>query len=134
MAYATSTDVQTALGDARYLRLVDRDRSGVADASEVAAVDSACADASSVADSYIRRYLPLSTIPEALRKAVVDIAIFSLSASPTAKEQKAYNDSLQWLRDIGKGNAELDIILDAAVDPFVVEAPDARFAFEGPLP
>lgn len=135
MPYATPDDVKSSMGTARYMRLVDLDRDGVEDPEEVAGLTAALDSASTTADSYIRRYLPLTApYPTSLRKAVVDLAVFDFDPRPTEKTKKAYSDSVQWLRDIGKGTAELDVITVAAEDPFLIDAPEPNFAYEGPLP
>lgn len=104
MPYVTPQDLEVALGP-RYAAVTDRDRSGSADTRAVADALSA---ASNMADSYIGRFLPLPSVPPALRMAVVNLAIFELvGAKATETERDRRKHAVEWLQDIAAGRASL---------------------------
>lgn len=106
MSYATAAQLEEHLGSDRYLNLADRDRDGAADA---AAVDAILSRASSVADSYIARWLPIPTpYPEVLADAVIQIATYYLAGNAATDNERAlYEDALRWLRDVAANKALL---------------------------
>lgn len=106
-AYATSAELQDYLGEDEFLRVADRDASGAVDAD---AVTLALEDASSLADSYIARWLPIDSAPPALRRHVMAIATYSLAGNTQTDDQRRrYEDAIQWLRDVASGKASLGI-------------------------
>lgn len=108
MPYATATDLSSAIGTPEYLAIADRDRDGAVAGADLAAVTAALEDASATADSYLGRYLPISTVPAALRKAVIRLAVYDLAGNHATDEQRRkHEDALTWLRDIGAGKAKL---------------------------
>ncbi|MFW6087002.1 MAG: phage protein Gp36 family protein [Myxococcota bacterium] len=108
MAYATAQEMEGLIGTRAYREAADRDLDGSADS---AAVDAALAKASSVADSYITKWLPLpGDPPEALKDAVIRIAHYQLTGETGNEEtRKRYEDAIQWLRDVAAGKASLGI-------------------------
>lgn len=103
--HATVEQLENHLGEDRYLALVDRDNDGAADTD---AVEAALADASSLCDSYVSRWLPLSEPPKALVTAVLDLAVYQLAGNrSTEDERRRYEDALRWLRDVSVGRATL---------------------------
>ena len=107
-AFATPSDLEHHLGEKRYADLTDRDADGVVDeAGVLASLDSA----SSKARSYLRRWLPLASVPTSLRGAVCDLATYDLAGDKaTDEERRKMEDALAWLRDLSKGVASLEEI------------------------
>jgi len=117
VVYATAADMEALLGTATYLQAADRDGNGTADAD---AVTSALEAASSLADTYIAAYLPLATVPTALRNAVIRIAHYDLlGAGGTEEPRKRRDDALAWLDKVATGIATL------IVDPAAPESAGA---------
>lgn len=108
MAYATAQDMRELIGERAFLEAADRDQDGSADLDAVA---SALEKASSVADSYIARWLPLQVAPpEALKDAVIRIAHYQLTGETGNEEtRRRYDDAIGWLRDVAAGRASLGI-------------------------
>jgi phage gp36-like protein len=108
MAYATAAEMEAVLGERTFLEAADRDHDGVADSSAVA---TALAKASSFADSYITRFLPITgDAPEALKDAVIRIAHYQLTGETGNEEtRRRHDDAVAWLRDVAKGHATLGI-------------------------
>lgn len=105
--YATATELSDYLGEDEYVRVADRDGSGIADAD---AVTQALSDASSEADSYIARWLPLSDVPSVLRRHVCAIATYSLAGNTQTDDQRRrYEDAIRWLTAVAAGKASLGI-------------------------
>jgi phage gp36-like protein len=106
--YASAVQLEGVVGDVAFLVLVDRDKDGIAD---VGVADGALARASSFADSYIHRWLPMpDPAPEALTDAVIWIAYYYLGGrSFTEYQLKHYEQSVKWLVDVSKGLASLGI-------------------------
>jgi phage gp36-like protein len=99
--------MEQIVGTDAFLRAADRDGDGQPDS---AAVDAALKEASSRADTYITKWLPLTTVPDALRNAVIRIAHYELTGETGNEEaRKRYEDALQWLRDVGRGRAFLGV-------------------------
>lgn len=111
MNYASSADIETLYG-APFLALVaDLDGDGDADS---AVIERALEDAHAQADAYIgaRYNLPLDEAPLALRRPVVDIAVYVIAQSAdrmTDEIAKRYVDAIQFLRDVSQGRAALNI-------------------------
>jgi len=111
MAYATEAEFEQLVGTDAYLRAADRDGDGSGDS---AAVTQELENASGLADTYIARWLPISSpAPYALREAVIRIAHYKLLGETGNEEaRKKYEDALGWLRDVAKGRASLDLTPD----------------------
>lgn len=93
------------VGSDRYADLTDRDFD---DAEDSGAADAALDGASSLADSYIAQYLPLSTVPNVLVTRVYDVAVYELAGNRrTDDERQRYEDALRWFRDIAAKRAFL---------------------------
>lgn len=130
MPYATATDLENAVGSDRYAVLVDRDADGVPDTD---GIDDALEGASSTIDSYIARWLPLSTVPASIRRACVDIAVHDLGGEHVnEQERKRFEDAMRWLRDLARGDASLTgASPPTSTNPtLVVDAPVAVFRRE----
>lgn len=105
MAYATATELSDYVGANRYLALTDRNADASADA---AAVTLALDTASGVADTYIARYLPISTTPDALKRIVFDLAIYDLAGNhATDDEREKARIARELLVHIARGVANL---------------------------
>lgn len=107
MAYASQTDVVNTIGAKVLISISDDDRDNVADAT---VVSKALDDASSMADTYLAAYLPITTVPDMLRRAVVSIAVEFIREprdKSTEDSRLAFKTAMDWLRDIGKGTAQL---------------------------
>lgn len=130
MPYATRKEFEDHLGPDRFVDLADRSRSGSPDDGAVAA---ALANASSLADSYLTRYLPIdpTAIPATLRGYVLDIATYQLAGNRrTDDERLRYEDALRWLRDIAASKANLGLPtgpVEAPAGGMLVDAPEALF-------
>lgn len=107
MTYATAEEMEELLGERTFLEAADRDHDGAAD---LVAVASALAKASSFADSYLARWLPVTEPPEVLKDAVIRIAHYQLTGETGNEEARhRYDDAVSWLRDVAKGKASLGI-------------------------
>lgn len=130
MPYVTAAEFETALGVHRYASIADRDADGSIDA---AAVDAALAKASSFADSYLSRFLPISApYPPSLVLAVVDLAVFDLLGdSATDLETSKRDNAVAWLKDIGRGIASLGVADGSSSleddDDFLLDAPSSEW-------
>lgn len=120
--YATASDMEDLLGERTYLEAADRDGDGIADSDAVAA---ALTKASSMADSYLARWLPIDSAddaPEVLKDAVIRIAHYQLTGQTGNEETRLrYEDAIRWLRDVAAGKASLGI---APADTAWVGSPD----------
>lgn len=107
VVYATQAELTDYVGLSELISISDRDRSGEVD---VAAIESALADASSTVDSYIAPWLPLASVPLVLRRHTMAIATYSLANNAQTDDQRRrYEDAVQWLRDVAKGIISLGI-------------------------
>lgn len=101
--YATTGDVEASLGTAEYTALADRDNDGSPDTSDV---EAALLRASSEADAYLSRYLPLSSLPTWLVGAVADIAAYRFAGSRASEDaRKKFEDAVRLLEKIQAGKA-----------------------------
>ncbi|MBL0142657.1 MAG: DUF1320 domain-containing protein [Betaproteobacteria bacterium] len=111
MGYCAQADLEARFGAEELKQLTDE--TNVPPATiEVAEVANACAEASSLIDGYLRsRYtLPLSTIPDVLKKWACDIARFYLwddRAGEGTPVRAAYDDALKQLEAVAKGTFAL---------------------------
>lgn len=118
MAYTSKAQIIIRWGATEVVLSADRDpQDGIADD---AAITAACADASSLIDSYLVRAgykVPVDPIPDVLVEKASDIAVYLLSqgqAPYTEEKRKRYEDALRWLEDIADGKAELPGAPDAS--------------------
>lgn len=119
MAYTSKAQIITRWGATEVVLSADRDpQDGVADD---AAITAACADASSLIDSYLVRAgykVPVDPVPDVLVEKASDIAVYLLSqgvgASYTAEKRQRYEDALRWLEALADGKAELPGAPDAS--------------------
>jgi phage gp36-like protein len=112
VSYATAAELEDNIGADRFARLVDRDAD---DSPDSTAVDAALANASSFADSYIARFLPLAEpYPASLRLAVIDLAVYDLAGEhATDLEREKRNNAARWLEHIAAGRASLGVVTPA---------------------
>ncbi len=110
MAYALLQDMIDAYGEDAVAVAADRDGEGQIDQ---AAVDRELSGAESLINSYLRaRYeLPVSPVPDILKKYCVDIAFYQLSdraGSLTDEKRRRYEDAVSFLKSLAGGAARLD--------------------------
>jgi phage gp36-like protein len=110
VVYASTQDIAGRYGQ-DMLDAIDRDGDSQADTD---ALDMALADASALIDSYLsQRYtLPLPVVPEALKRACVDVALYQTVREGTKASEDyrlRYEDAVVWLRDLATGKAALDL-------------------------
>lgn len=106
--YATRDDLIARFGVQR-IEALEKAISKVVDP---AVSETAIRDATELANSYIAsRYgLPLSGVPESLKKYVLDIALYTLYAQkPTEEATKRYEEALTWLNRISVGRVILQL-------------------------
>lgn len=106
--YAARDDLIARFGVQRIERL----EKAIANVVDPAVSETAIRDATELADSYIAsRYgLPLSGVPESLKKYVLDIALYNLYAQqPTEEVTKRYEEALTWLNRISVGRVILQL-------------------------
>ncbi len=132
MPYATVDDLRAHMGADAFIALVDVDGDGVEDTEELTAVLAALEDASSTADSYLSRFLPIATTPNWLRLGVMHIARFNLEDHPSDKLSKLYDAAMKQLRDVQSGRAGLgtDRPAQDIVDDYPIEAAEQVFGRE----
>lgn len=109
MPYATVTDLQDRLGEARLVQLTDLvdPPLGLVD---TAVAQKALDDAESVIDGYLagRYALPLATVPGVLNVHALTIAHYRLLGSAaTDADRKDFEDALGYLKSVAKGDINL---------------------------
>jgi phage gp36-like protein len=107
MSYATTDELLDRIGVDAVAAVADRAADGSMDDE---AVSGALDDAGQEIDSYlVQRYvLPLASIPGALKRVCIDMAMYHLSGNRTTEEvEKRYKNAIAWLRDISRGLAGL---------------------------
>jgi len=105
--YAAQSDIENAIGVKELASFADDDGNGTTDP---VIVTRALSDASSIADGYIAPWLPLAIVPDALRLAVVHIAVQNMRLGrnqATEDSTKAFDAAMAWLKDIAKGLVQL---------------------------
>ena len=106
--YATRDDLIARFG----VQSIESLEKTVAKVVDPAVSEKAIRDATELADSYIasRYSLPLSGIPESLKKYVLDIARYNLYVQkPTEEVTKRYEEALTWLNRIASGRVILQL-------------------------
>lgn len=127
MAWASASDIPGRYGSDFYIWIADRDKDGAVSGDDLTAVNDSLDSATSKAAAYIgAKYdlegpdtapptgiAGLDAIPEAVKDAVVDLAVYDLagydSGALTKEHRQRYEDSIQFLRDIGSGRAALAV-------------------------
>ena len=107
MAYATLNDLVARFGQEELIQLTDRQGLGVIDGN---AVQAALVDADALIESYLaQRYaLPVSPVPQLLKRIAADTARFLLHGNAaTEAVRAAYKDALKVLSDLSDGPAVL---------------------------
>ena len=115
MAYATTTDMIDAFGEAEMIRLTAPE-GGLDEAVVVVRAENALADASATIDGYLRaRYaVPLADPPpREIARACRILARFDLAQgeqrSPSESMTKERDGVIAWLRDVAAGRVDLDV-------------------------
>lgn len=109
MPYATLQHLVARFEEDELVRLSDRENTGAINADVVA---SKLADADAEIDGYLagRYTLPLTTVPEALRRIACDIARYHLyDDRVTEAVQKRYDDAIKFLRMVAKSEVQLGV-------------------------
>lgn len=111
MSYAVKDDIEQIHGTDMLERVADRDGDGELDTD---AVDLALESASSEIDSYIsvRYTTPLAAPPPIIKQYCVDIALYRLASSSTRvteEMRQRYEDAIDWLKAVSKGDAAIDV-------------------------
>lgn len=109
MAYCTESDITKQLPGDRLIELTDDNNDGDADTG---IIDQAIADADAEIDSYLagRYIVPVSPVPDVVKKLSVDISIWNLYsrrsvADETRKER--YKAAIEMLKLVAKGQVTL---------------------------
>ena len=108
--YATQQDMINRFGEEELILVTDRD--GSANAIVDAVLDQALLDASAEIDGYLggRYKLPLLTVPAVLTRICCDIARYLLNDERATEQLQArYQDSIKFLRSLGKGELSLGL-------------------------
>jgi phage gp36-like protein len=111
MPYASQQALIDRFGESELIRLSDHDGTGAINAS---VVEGKLADADAEIDGYLsgRYTLPLTNVPEALRRIACDIARYHLyDDRVTEAVQKRYDDAIRFLRMVAKGEVQLGVDL-----------------------
>ena len=111
MSYATIDDIKNRYGEDFLYTIADRNND---DALDIIAVENALSDASGLLDSYLstRYSLPFKHIPSLLKRICVDVAVYWLAedgSGTTEEKRQRYNDAVQWLEGIARGETDLGI-------------------------
>jgi len=109
MAYSTLADILERLPEEVLVRLTDDADQGQVD---TAVVERAIADADAEIDGYVgtRYSVPLSPVPDLVRKLSVELSIYHLfSRRRGAPEEwrQRYEDAIRLLRDLAAGRVSL---------------------------
>jgi phage gp36-like protein len=117
--YATQADVELQIGAKVLASFADDDGNGVTDPSAVLRGLSA---ASSIAEGYFASSnpLPLATVPDALRLAVINVYVGQARRDrnqATKDSELAFESAMKWLRDIAAGTVQLFPPVPDVVDP-----------------
>lgn len=112
MAYTSKAQLIARWGTQEVTRSADRDpQDGV---SEDAAIAAACADASSLVDSYLVQAgvkVPMEPVSDALVLHATNIAMYQLSQAVggayTDEKRKRFEDATAWLKMQAAGNGQV---------------------------
>jgi phage gp36-like protein len=119
MPYATIDDIRAQIREQELIGLTDEDDTG---AVVEAVVNTAITDAGVEIDGHLggRYTLPLSPVPDIIRKLCVDIAIFNLyalGAGPPQSRKDRYDNAVKFLRSVAKGDISLGVNDPAGTGP-----------------
>jgi phage gp36-like protein len=119
LSYAVLDDIRTRYGDHYVYTIADRDGD---DAIDTSAVDRILADASGLIDSYLaQRYtLPLTVVPDIIKRLSIDIAVYWLAidggGAATDDKRQRYEDAVDWLKMVANGKIDPIGPLSSTVD------------------
>lgn len=131
--YASKQNMIDRYGSQPLIELTDR-AEPYTDAIVDSVLNMALADADAVINSYIaaRYQLPVSSTPDVLRRHACVIAYYDLHRGRYPDEvRKDYEDTLAFLKSVGRGDAKLDIAgIEPASSPAEarVEGPERLFS------
>lgn len=109
-AYITREDLEQRFGVDEIEQLLDDDADDSESATETDSLTAAIADASNLIDGYLASQytLPLSSVPDLVKKWAADIARFNLWDEKAPEEiRNRYDDAIAALKDVAKGNIKL---------------------------
>jgi len=135
MSYCAQADIQEQLPEADLIMLTDDADAGVVDTS---VVTRAIADADAKIDAYCQgRYtVPLSPVPDMIRRVSVDLAIYNLYSRrdsfgmPEIRSERK-KDAVSYLKDVAAGKVTLGSATPAAqnsADSVQVSSSDRVFS------
>lgn len=110
MPYCTTEDIQSAVEEQKLAQWTDDEAGTEVDADRVA---EAIEDADGLIDSYCsaRYKVPFSAVPKVIRRASIAIAVKYLASRRSftlgEDQQKAYDETIAWLRDVSRGLANI---------------------------
>ncbi len=108
MAYCTQADILNQLPEEELIELTDDANAGVVDED---VVTRAIADADAEINGYCSRYsLPLSPVPDMIRKISVDLAVFNLYSrlqEPPDQVKTRRASGASFLKDVSRGTVSL---------------------------
>ncbi len=110
MSYATKAYMITRYDEQALIQLTDRAEVPTGEIDDDV-LDAALAEADSVVDSYLapRYKVPLLSVPPIIPSKAAAIAYFILHRGRHSDEtRQAYDDAIAFLKDVGKGVAQLD--------------------------
>jgi phage gp36-like protein len=127
VAYCAKDDVLQQSSELQLIQLTNESGKGWVDE---AVLGRAIADADAEIDTYARQQypVPLSPVPDAVRKASVAITLYNLHVrrgkelGPDNPRRLAYKDAVAWLKEVSKGQATLGT---AAPAPNAADLPKA---------
>lgn len=134
--FATKQDLIDRFGRTELVQLTDRVNRPPTTIDDTV-VSQALGDASALASGYVGKIyqLPLAIVPQALVKAVADIARYYLHGSRAendGEEERAYKEAVNWLKDIARGTVQLDVGGVPPAQPaggsVQMDAPERRFS------
>ncbi|MBF0562236.1 MAG: DUF1320 domain-containing protein [Alphaproteobacteria bacterium] len=115
-AYATTADLQAAIGEPEMEKLTDGSFFTPLTPNFDRGAD-ALLRASAEIDSYLSRQypLPLAQVPPMLKVVCCDIAVYRLWQAPTEDVISRYDRAVKWLRDVADGKIGLGLQGDLKV-------------------
>lgn len=112
MAYATQQDLIERFGATELIQLTDKVNKPASTIDELT-VGRAIFDAEARINSYVGKaaQLPLTVVPPYLAKVTCDLARYFLHGKAAEKDgpvERAYDEAVDWLKDVSKGLVSLD--------------------------
>ncbi len=131
MAYATQLDLVAVFGEEELIQLTDQNRPQ--SAIDAGRVEVALRDASGKINAYLasRYQLPLSPVPDEIRRTCTEIAWYYLHARSVPDEVvRRYDRAIKFLETVADGSATLTGVSPPTTgsgSEILIEAPPALF-------